>query len=305
VVPALPQQRPQDAERVAAPMPQYKIVSRYELQEPPAPVRASMDETKLEELAGSIRLHGVLQPLVVVPIPDSAAFVEAIDAGDVLGALGQIAPTYRIVAGHRRFLASQMAGLKELPCMVYESGTLAEEAAMLAENVHRENLTPAEEGLFFAEYVEKHKPLEADLPRIFGQSLNYIYERMTFVAGPVEIVQANAERKINFGVAKELMRCTDDAHRKFLLMHAIEGGATATVVHKWIVDWRQSQTFRSAEASGAPVAVSIAALPQAPQGCVFCGSKDNPEHFVQVAIHKYELATLAGILGKLGVHSGG
>jgi ParB family transcriptional regulator, chromosome partitioning protein len=260
-------------------MPKYKVIPIAAVIAPPAPVRVAMDETKLDELAASIRLQGVLQPLIVVPEGEN----------------------YRIVAGHRRFRASCMAGLCELPCMVYQTGALAEQAAMLAENVCREDLTPAEEGFFFAEYCEKHAPLEADLPRVFGQSLSYIYDRMAFVKGYADVVQANAERKINFAVAKQLLQVTDAEHRAFLLDAAIEGGATARVVLGWVVDWKKSKTYRSAEAPGEPVAVSAAALPQAPLGCIFCGSVHDVGNLVSVPIHSYEVETLRGILRKLGV----
>src|SRR5271156_3013715 len=257
-------------------MPRYALIPINELQEPPLPVRVSMDEERLNDLAASIRIMGVLQPPIVVPLTDAERLGWVMEQVHAAVPQSGVGPTFRIVAGHRRLMACRIAGLPEVPCMVYDDGALAEEAAMIAENANRENVTPAEEGLFFLEYVDKYKPLERDIPHIFGKSLNYIYERMAFARGPVEIVRANAERKINFGVAKMLMKVDDAGHRNFLLGHAIEGGATASVVQGWVVDWKKSQTFRSPEEIAAVVAVPVAHLPQAPQGCIFCGKADDP-----------------------------
>jgi ParB/RepB/Spo0J family partition protein len=263
-----------------------------------------MDEEKLNELSADIRVKGVLQPLIVRRLTEA-------EKQSILGQWVELQetnsraiPAYRIVAGHRRFLASRMAGLQTVPCVVYDSGELADEAVMLSENFHRENVTPAEEGLFIAQYIEKHNPLEADLPRIFGRSLDSIYDRLSFVRGFADIVQANAERKINYAVAKELMKCTDTEHRRYLLGHAIEGGATAGVVRGWIVAWKGSQCAPRTDTGSQTVTVTPTMLPQAPAGCIFCGSTENPHSMVQIAIHEYEIKTLIGMLKQLGVREG-
>src|SRR5271170_2156090 len=182
-------------------IPYYQIIPLAQLQEPQLAARVSMDEDKLTDLAGSIRMLGVLQPLIVVPITEDGLDTPAFSTKVHPEVEWDVSRKYRIVAGHRRFLASRMIGLWDVPCMVYVDGGIAEEAAKLAENVHRENLTPAEEGLFMLEYCERHSPTESELSSIFGASLSYIYGRMDFARGPVEIVRANAERKINMGVA--------------------------------------------------------------------------------------------------------
>jgi ParB family transcriptional regulator, chromosome partitioning protein len=281
--------------------PQLRTIDLREIAEPPTPVRCSMDETKLEELAASIRLHGLLQPIIVVSECPGCEGDSVIAGAAPAEARAHMGPLYRIVAGHRRFLACRMIGLSDMPCMVYADGQLAEEAAMLAENVCRENITPAEEGIFFAQYVEKHGPLEADLPRIFGKSLNYIYERMAFVAGPPDIVEANAARKINFAVAKELMKVTDEQHRKWLLGHAIEGGATARVVMGWVLDWRKMQCGPAQPPAGEPVAMPVAALPLAEAPCIYCGELTDRGRMVQAPIHDYEIAPLVRMLTQMGL----
>ena len=90
--------------------------------------RTRMDPGSLEELAASIKAQGVMQPILVRPI-------EAVNG----------APRYEIIAGERRWRASQIAGLTEVPCLVREIPDDAALAMSLIENIQREDLNPLEE----------------------------------------------------------------------------------------------------------------------------------------------------------------
>ncbi|ANQ83238.1 chromosome partitioning protein ParB [Azoarcus olearius] len=90
--------------------------------------RTRMDPGSLEELAASIKAQGVMQPVLVRPLPQLNG-----------------APRYEIIAGERRWRASQIAGLAELPCLVREIPDEAALAMSLIENIQREDLNPLEE----------------------------------------------------------------------------------------------------------------------------------------------------------------
>src|SRR5450830_1705157 len=92
--------------------------------------RTRMDEGALNELAASIKAQGLMQPILVRPIGQ-----------DTLSGLGK----YEIIAGERRFRASQLAGLTEVPVLVRDVDDLAAAAMALIENIHREDLNPLEE----------------------------------------------------------------------------------------------------------------------------------------------------------------
>lgn len=282
-------------------MAHYADIALAVLLEPPNPVRTQMDEEKLADLAANIRLVGLINPLSVIPARPEDVAAHAAQWNGTPEAQRPPVPEYRIVAGHRRFLACRRAGLRLVGCMVFDSEAEAEEAIQIAENALRENVTPAEEGWKIAEYVEKHKPLEDDLPRIFGQSLSWIYDRLAFVQGAPDVVEANSKRLINYAVAKELMKCEDTAHRKYLLDCAIEGGATARLVMGWVAAWRASRCGPRAEIPAESVTINAVALPTAPAGCVFCGSREDMGNMVSVAIHKHEIQPLIGVLKQLGL----
>ncbi len=280
-------------------MPELLQIPAAQLIEPPEPVRASMDDTKLSELAQSIREMGILQPLIVVSdgvLPN--AEVRALAAADTQQPADGL-PRYRIVAGHRRFMAARAARLKELPCWVFEPGDLAEQAVMLHENIYREDLSAAEEGWFYLELVEKLHLSEQQLVDMVHQSKEYIYARIDLVQGDAELAKANAERKLSLSVARSLMRCKDESHRRYLMDLAIESGASQRVVEGWIAQWRQVEL---AKQSSAPLEQCHEPTLQ-PAGplykCFLCGRGEDPQNMVTVYLHRYEVAHMRKLFESL------
>lgn len=117
--------------------------------------RKTFTETELADLAASIKEKGVLQPILLRAVKGQTH-------------------QYEIVAGERRFRASKMAGLAEIPALVK---TLTDENAMeiaLIENVQRENLNPIEEAAAYKNLMEKCGYELADVSRLIGKSQSYI-----------------------------------------------------------------------------------------------------------------------------------
>lgn len=286
-------------------MPELKNIPLGQIMEPPAPMRVSMDEVALYELRDSIRALGMLQPIIVVPFA-VASTEGAGETGVPVDAVAKEAVSrYEIVAGHRRFLAARLVPLDVLPCMVYVDGSLAKEAAMLAENVYREDVTAAEEGFFYCELVEKHTLTEAQLCAMVKQSPEYIYARMDMVRKDELVAQLNAQRKINFTVAKELLKCPDQAHRQYLAQMAADSGATGTVVKSWVAQWRAQQqgpleplTPNNTPDAGSPVVENTVK-------CWCCGGEKDPQNLRLVYMHWYELDGLKRVLTEAGMVPGG
>lgn len=262
-------------------MPELRYIPLAQIMEPPAPMRATMDEHALVELRDSIRALGLLQPIIVVTVDDH----------------------YEIVAGHRRYLAAKVVPLDAIPCMVYADGTLAKEAAMLAENVYREDVTAAEEGWFYCELVEKHQLTEAALCAMVKQAPEYIYARMDMVRADADVAQLVANRKLNFTVAKELLKCKDKEHRMYLANMAVDSGATGRVVKSWVQQWDAQQQPSIAPAPGA--AAPDAGSPPAENTlkCWCCGGSQDPQNLRLIYVHWYELDTWNRILREAGLRT--
>ena len=127
--------------------------------------RRSFDEEALDELATSIKTYGVLQPIIVNKKDDY----------------------YEIVAGERRFRASKLAGLSEIPALVKN---ITDENAMeiaLIENVQRENLNPIEEAAAYKNLMEKCEYELLDVARLIGKSESYIRNAVRLMDLPSEV----------------------------------------------------------------------------------------------------------------------
>ncbi len=130
--------------------------------------RKTFSDNELSDLAASIKEKGVLQPILL----------RAVSGRPYL---------YEIVAGERRYRASKMAGLSEIPALVK---TLNDENAMeiaLIENVQRENLNPIEEGAAYKNLMEKCGYELADVSRLIGKSESYIKNIMRLDALPADV----------------------------------------------------------------------------------------------------------------------
>ena len=265
------------------------MIPLAQIAEPPAPMRASMDEQKLNDLAGDIRLRGILLNLLVVPAGDG----------------------YEIIDGHRRFLAARMVGLAEVPCMVHERNEALNAGAMLVANILREDVTAAEEGWYFLELVERHHWTEEALCQTLGRSADYIAERIALVRKDPEVAGANAERKIEYSVARELLRVNRHTaalilkcapaevseeqerviveHRHYLLRLAIEGGAHARQVRSWVEQWKQTFVPAGAPGGDGTAPASMGSPAESPFTCVVCRMSHDPHNMKPVYVHFWEL----------------
>lgn len=158
--------------------------------------RKHFDEGKLEELTGSVKNKGVLQPILI-----RKNDIEDIDS------------EFLIVAGERRFRASRLAGLETVPA-IYTTGD-PEEIALI-ENLQRDNLKPVEEAEAYAKIMESHNYTQKQLAKVVGKSRTTITEFLTLNKLPEEI---RAECR-TFDISKiallEIAKCKDPDQAVFL-----------------------------------------------------------------------------------------
>lgn len=234
---------------------EFKELPLALVDEPTLASRSSMDDAKMAELVDSIRASGLLQPMIVARVGDR----------------------YEVIAGHRRRIACGRAGLVAAPCIVYPSADAALEAIKYAENRHREELSPSDEAIWFSELLERDCGGDVDrLCAQLGEKRAYVEGRLSLLAGDEAIFEALEHNKIGIGVAQQLNKCTDLAHRRMLLHQAIIGGATVAVAAGWISEWRTIHQPATQNLPPSP--------PPAPAGaismsnfftCVICGRDDN------------------------------
>lgn len=151
--------------------------------------RKEFDEKALSELAESISKHGLLQPLLVRPLP--------------LGG-------YQIVAGERRYRACRMAGITEVPVIIRELGDTETMEIALIENLQREDLTPIEEALGYQVLIEEHGFSQEEVAQSVGKSRPAITNALRLLKLPQSILDLVSDGKISAGHARALLTLEDE-----------------------------------------------------------------------------------------------
>ena len=146
--------------------------------------RKEFDEQALSELAESISQHGLLQPLLVRPL--------------TLGG-------YQIVAGERRYRASRMAGLTEVPVIIKELTDAETMEIALIENLQREDLSPVEEALGYKALIDEHGFSQEEVAKSVGKSRPAVANALRLLKLPDNIMEYLKDGKISAGHARVLL----------------------------------------------------------------------------------------------------
>lgn len=154
----------------------------------PQQPRKRFDEEKINELAESIKVHGVFQPIIVKKISDE----------------------YLIVSGERRYRASLKAGLTTIPAIVrqYDANKLAEIA--LLENLQREDLTPIEEAFAYQSMMERFGFTHLELSKQIGKSRSHVTNLLGLLKLPSEVRELVSEKKLSMGHARALSKLNNE-----------------------------------------------------------------------------------------------
>jgi ParB family chromosome partitioning protein len=163
-------------------------------------VRKVLDETAINELSSSIRQHGILQPVVVLPRENGL---------------------YTLLIGGRRFMAAKEAGVQKVPAIVLEESIKSEEMleARLVENLHRENLNPFDEAEAFLMFRDMGYNVSSIAKRL-GKSRFYISKRMRLLKLHPKLREAVRRRTLTPEHGLAILRL-DDAEQQIALAQEI------------------------------------------------------------------------------------
>ncbi len=160
--------------------------------------RRDIQQEPLEELAASIKANGVLQPIVIRPLPAPL----------------RDGARYEIIAGERRWQAAKLAGLKDIPAIVRDLSDREAALVALIENIQREELTSAEEARAFKRLVEEFSLTHQEIAELVGRSRAPVTNIMRPVGGlPPEIVALIDDRMLAMGHARALLGLESDEDR--------------------------------------------------------------------------------------------
>ena len=163
--------------------------------------RKDFDEEKLNVLAESIKKHGVIQPIIVKDMNNGY---------------------YQIVAGERRWRASRIAGLKEIPAIIRSYDELAGMQVALIENIQRENLNPIEEALSYKSLLDDFSLTQEQVSEQVGKSRSAVANSIRLLSLPQEVCDMLSNGVLSSGHARAILAVDNEEGRLFLAQQIVE-----------------------------------------------------------------------------------
>ncbi|MEO0007416.1 MAG: hypothetical protein RJA20_1612 [Bacteroidota bacterium] len=193
--------------------------------------RKAFDKDALDELAASIKAHGIIQPITVRRIQDKE---------------------YQIISGERRFRASQIAGLKELPAYIRLANDQELLEMALIENIQREDLNAWEIAVSYGRLSEEFKLTHERLSERVGKQRSTItnYLRLLKFEGDPDIKRGLVENRISMGHARALAGVEDYAMRNSLYKQIIESDLSVRAVEALIASYQDAKKPKDAKKEG-------------------------------------------------------
>jgi len=215
---------------------QVKEVSVSEIRPNPYQPRKEFEQSAIDELAGSIKEHGIIQPLIV--------------RKSIKG--------FELVAGERRLRAAKLAGLKQVPVVVkaYTDQQLMEIA--LIENLQRENLNPLEEAEAYEKLIAHHNYTQDQLAKKIGKSRPHVANMLRLLQLPEGIRKMVSAADLSMGHARALLTVTDEKAQLQLAKDVVEKELSVRQLEELVKQLSVSrETKKKKPAKNEPVLIAI------------------------------------------------
>lgn len=178
--------------------------------------RHVFEDSRLEELANSISVNGVIQPVIV----------RHLDNG-----------VYELVAGERRWRAAQIAGLKKIPVVVKDLSNEKSLEIALIENLQRENLNPIEAALGYQRLLNEFNLTQEDVARRIGKERSTVANFLRLLGLPEEVKEYLSASVLSPGHAKAILSLASAAEQIRFADHLVSKGASVREAEAWVKDW--------------------------------------------------------------------
>lgn len=249
--------------RKQQPFEEYKEIPIDLIIDPIRPLRSDLSPESVEDLAKSIKSVGLIEPIVVRPEGNK----------------------FEVVAGHRRLLACQIAGLVFVPCRVLKITNRKGDILKMHENLYREDVSPIDEAKFFT-FLKKHYNLStAKIAKHINKSEAYVIARLNILKWPEDIRQVLAEKAVEYAVARELAKIDDDDVRRQYIKYAIENGITSDVAAKWRRDYQNAKEISSQPVPRPSDEEVPDERPRYVVTCAICGGEIDLKDAMTVYVH--------------------
>ncbi|ABS28679.1 ParB/RepB/Spo0J family partition protein [Anaeromyxobacter sp. Fw109-5] len=243
----------------------------------PEQPRKRFDEAKLEELAASIREHGVVEPILV----------------------RKQGAKYRIVAGERRWRAAQRAELREIPALVRETSDREAFEIALIENLQRADLNAIEEAEAYEVLASEHALTQDEIAKRVGKERSTVANALRLLKLPEEVRDAVRQGQLDMGHARALLGAADAEAMRRAAQKVIREGLSVRATEALVRALGRKESDRPAPASESP---AVKALNQRLQRRLGARCKVVPKSAVagRLEVEYTSLDELDGILAKIG-----
>lgn len=219
--------------------------------------RFTEDEDGIQELADSIREHGLLSPLTVTTIEDN--------------------DSYRLIAGNRRLQALRKLQAASAPCNVVTADPRLADELTIAENLFRLNLSPVEEAYAFALYLQRTEQSQDQLASRIRKERTYVTRRLMLLDLDEGTLAAIENGSLTLSEALLLRRVDDIEVRAKFIEHAENWGCNARTMAAWVGNYERDRARMQAVEGRSPTAAEVDIPRQVFMDCERCSTPTNYE----------------------------
>lgn len=205
---------------------EIKYIEVDKIRPNPYQPRQFFEQTALQELAGSIKEHGLMQPITVRGIGDS----------------------YQLIAGERRLKASKLIGLKRIPAVITEVSNQDSAVLALIENLQRENLNFIEESQAYYDIMKDHGYTQQQLAKSIGKNQSTVANKLRLLKLPDEVIKLVLENNLSERHARALLRLPDKKLQlkalKLIISKDLNVKRTEEMIDKILISFTQEAKIK-------------------------------------------------------------
>jgi len=249
----------------------FEEISIDVIDDPRAPIRTDLSPESLEELVGSIRQFGIIEPLAVKRVGDR----------------------FEVIAGHRRLTAAGIAGLVAVPCYIFNVPEEEAEFIKIHENLYREDIKPSDQAEHFDYLIRHFKLSPAKISKLVRKSESFVTERLQILSYPAELREALDSGKIKYSIAREFYRIKDITKLREYLRYATANGISPNMAKSWVEDaLKPAPSFvQTNDDTGSPASPAPYEAPKT--SCIYCTEIGELAHMEIVYMHSACLQKVA------------
>ena len=186
--------------------------------------RKKFEQTSIEELSSTIKIYGLLQPILVSKINDTE---------------------YMLISGERRLRACRLLNLETVPCIVKEDSDQTKLAISLIENIQREQLDSIEEAMVYKEMLEKYNLTQEDLAQQVGKNRSTITNRIRLLQLPLELQAAVADGRLSEGQVRPIISIKNEIERQKLVTIILNQDLTARQIEELVRTYKEPTSSKN------------------------------------------------------------